>query len=389
MKIVRIVGVRPQLMQVPSLRTAILEQGFTHILVHTGQHYDYALSQGQCDDLELGKPDYNLDVGAAGHGAATGRMIERIEALLDGIKPDIVVVDGDTNSTLAAAIAVAKTPIPLVHVEAGLRDFERGRPEEINRTLTDHAADLNCAPVPRAIDNLTRENLGSRSVLTGDLLLDCLCQYEKRADRSILAELQLSPGKYHLMTLHRPENTDLSQYERFCDILSVASQLDLPVVWPAHPRVQPILKKFGDAGKPLGAVKLIEPLTYLRLMALLQNCQMVLTDSGGLPREAAWTGKKCVVLYASDMWPDLVEQGWAKLASTGRKSIEKAVGEAVVPDAHRAREFFGGGQAAKRVVEAIRGRLYDEATASVVSEKARIGAATLSPLAEITSARST
>jgi UDP-N-acetylglucosamine 2-epimerase len=360
-------------MQAPCLRTQILERGFTHILVQTGQHYDYALSQGQCDDLDLGRPDYDLAVGSNSHGAATGRMIERIEGLLADIRPDIVVVDGDTNSTLAAAIAVAKTPVPLVHVEAGVRDFERACPEEINRTLADHAADLNCAPIRRALDNLVRENLGARSVLTGDLLLDCLCQNENRADGTILKELLLKSGRFHLMTLHRPENTDLIKYERFCDIMSVVSQLDLPVIWPVHPRVEPVLKKYADQGKPLGAVRLVAPLTYLRLLALLQNCEMVLTDSGGLPREAVWSGKKCIVLYGSDLWPDLIEQGWVKRGGSNRASIEKAVREAVVADAHAAREFFGGGQAAQKVVEAIQARFYDEATRSVRSEKSRIG----------------
>lgn len=373
MKIARIVGARPQFMQVPCLRNAMLDMGWTHILVHTGQHYDYELSQGQCDDLQLGTPEYNLDVGSGPPGMVTGRMIERIEALLDDIRPDIVVVDGDTNSTFATAMAVVKTTIPLVHVEAGLRDFERGRPEEVNRTLTDHAADLNCAPVARAMGYLAQENLSARSVLTGDLLLDCLCHYERRADGSILKELGLSSHRFHLMTLHRPENTDLRQYKRFCDIMSVAVELDLPVVWPVHPRTEAILNRYIDDGKPLGAVRTVAPLTYLRLLALLQNCDMVLTDSGGLPRESAWCGKKCVVLYGSNIWPDLVEQGWSTLGSTNKDSIEKGVNEAVVPDYHAARAFFGGGQASMRVVDAIRTRLYDECTSSVISEKAKIG----------------
>lgn len=373
MKIVRIVGARPQFMQVPSVRNAVLEMGWTHILVHTGQHYEYALSQGQCDDLELGKPDFNLHVGSGPPGMVTGRMIERIEALLGEICPDIVLVDGDTNSTLATAMAVVKTPIPLVHAEAGLRDFERGRPEEINRTLTDHASDLNCAPVARAMDSLAQENLSSRSVLTGDLLLDCLCLSERRADGSILKELCLSSARFHLMTLHRPENTDLSQYRRFCDVMSVASKLDEPVIWPVHPRSQPILSRYLDDGKSLGAVRTVAPLTYLRLLALLQNCEMVLTDSGGLPRESVWSGKKCVVLYGSNIWPDLIEQGWAKLGSGDRASMEKAVQEAVTPDSLAARNFFGGGEASRRVVDAIRTRFYDESTSSVISEKAKIG----------------
>jgi len=373
MKIVRIVGARPQFMQVPSLRSALLEHGHKHILVHTGQHYDYALSQGQCDDLDLGTPDFNLEVGSGSPGLTTGRMVERIEALLDELKPDIVVVDGDTNSTLATAIAVVKTTIPLVHVEAGLRDYQRARPEEINRCLTDHAADLNCAPVSSAMENLEKEGLGTRSVLTGDLLLDCLCLNEKRADQLILQELGLVPGKFHVMTLHRPENTDLDKYERFSDIMSVVAELDLPVLWPVHPRSQPILSKYTEMGNRVGKLRTIEPLTYLRLLALVQNSEMVLTDSGGLPREAVWCGKKCVVLYGSDLWPDLIQKGWAKLASSSRGSIEDAVQDAVAPDSSLTRQHFGGGMAAEKIVRAIQSHFLDDSTGAINSPKSSIG----------------
>jgi UDP-GlcNAc3NAcA epimerase len=221
--------------------------------------------------------------------------------------------------------------------------------------------------------NLASENLGARSLLTGDVLLDCLCMNEKRADAGILNELGISSEKFHLMTLHRPENTDLDRYERFCDIMSVASRLDKPVIWPVHPRTEPILRKYTDAGKPLGAVRTVPPFTYLRLLALLQNCDLVLTDSGGLPREAAWSGKRCVVLYGSDLWPDLIEQGWTKLAGADRSAIEKAVAQCVPADASAAREFFGAGMAAQKVVEAIRARFYDEDTGCVFSDKGGIG----------------
>ena len=207
MKIARIVGARPQFMQVPPLRNALIAAGHTHLLIHTGQHYDYAMSQGQFDDLGIGAADYNLEVGSGAQGMMTGRMIEKIEALLLELRPDMVVVDGDTNSTLATAIAVAKLHIPLVHIEAGVRDFDRSRPEEINRILTDHAADVNCAPIPRALENLRRENLGEKSLLTGDVLLDCMCLYEGKADPVILPELGLKDGQFHVMTLHRPEKT--------------------------------------------------------------------------------------------------------------------------------------------------------------------------------------
>src|SRR5487761_1037940 len=356
MRIARIVGARPQFMQVPPLRDTLLAAGHEHILIHTGQHYDYALSQGQLDDLNLGAPDYNLLVGSGPQGETTGRMLAALESLLDQIKPDLVVVDGDTNSTLAGALAVTKMHWPLVHVEAGLRDFDRSRPEEINRVLTDHIATLNCAPVPRALANLRNENIGARSILSGDLLLDCLCRSEARADESILCELKLQSGGYYLMTLHRPENTDFGRYDRFCYILGVVAALDKPVIWPVHPRAQPILKRYTEEAGSLGAIRPIAPVTYLKMLALVQGCGMVLTDSGGLPREAVWSGKRCVMLFSVDTWHDLLDQDWATIGKNDKASIESAIEAARPPDASAARAFFGGGKASEAIARATETR---------------------------------
>jgi UDP-N-acetylglucosamine 2-epimerase len=357
MKVVRIVGARPQFMQVPPVRNVLLAAGHTHILIHTGQHYDYAMSQGQLDDLGIGAPDYNLEVGSGPQGMTTGRMIEKIEALLMELRPDLVVVDGDTNSTLASAIAVVKLGIPLVHIEAGVRERDRSRPEETNRILTDHCADINCAPVPRALEHLRREGLGEKSLLTGDVLLDCLCLYEQKADAKILTELGLKSHHFHLMTLHRPENTDHENYARFCAIMRAVSILDKPVIWPLHPRSAPILTRYQQEGKPLGMVRVVPPLTYLQLLALLQQCDMVLTDSGGLPREAAWNGKRCAMLSRLETWHDLVEKGWATIGKTDEASLVHAIEHARPADAVAARAFFGSGQAAARILEAIESRV--------------------------------
>ncbi len=356
MRIARIVGARPQFMQVPSIMRLLEEAGHEHILVHTGQHYDHALSGSFFADLGLPAPAYNLEVGSGRHGEATGRMIERIERVLLEIKPGVVLVDGDTNSTLGAALAAVKLHIPLAHIEAGVRDFDRRRPEEINRVLTDHASDLNFAPVPRALDNLKKENLGARSMLTGDVLLDCFLEHSGRREGfrgPLLQSLRLEPGGYHVITLHRPENTDLDEYGRFAEIISFVAALDKPAVLPLHPRTKAALDRYRAAFGSLGAIKVIPPASYLELLALVDACDCVFTDSGGLSREAVWAGRRCVMLLHAVTWHDLLEQGWAQIGATDRASIAKAFERAKIPEGAAAHAFFGGGKAAQAIVAGL------------------------------------
>lgn len=353
MKVARFVGARPQFMQVPPLMEKILEAGHRHILVHTGQHYDANLSDVFFRDLGIPEPNYNLNVGSGSHGKATGIMLERTEQALQEIKPDVVVVDGDTNSTLAAALAAAKLHIPVVHVEAGLRDFDRRRPEEINRIATDHCSDLNCAPIPRALQNLANEGLAARSVLTGDVLLDCLIRYEARFSKAVQERLKLAPGRYHVLTLHRPENTDFEYYDRFCDIMGAVGNIGLPVIFPVHPRTQPILQRYIEEHGGTGDVRPIPPLSYFEILGLVSDCEAVFTDSGGLPREATWLGRKCVMLFKVETWHDLLKNGWAQIGMTDRASIEQAFERSRPADRDAVRRLFGDGMASQRIVDAI------------------------------------
>lgn len=357
MKIARFVGARPQFMQVPPLMGKILEAGHQHVLVHTGQHYDADLSDVFFRDLGIPEPDYNLNVGSGSHGKATGIMLERTEQVLQAINPDVVLVDGDTNSTLAAALAAVKLHIPVVHVEAGLRDFDRRRPEEINRIATDHCSDLNCAPIPRALQNLENEGLGARSVLTGDVLLDCLVHYEKHFSKACQLKLNLKPMQYHVMTLHRPENTDFEFYPRFCEIMAAVGNVGLPVIFPVHPRTQPILKKYIEEHGSTGDIQPIAPLSYFEILGLVSDCDTVFTDSGGLPREATWLGRRCVMLFKVETWHDLLGNGWAQIGMTDRTSIEKAFERSRPANSKATRDMFGAGKASHRIVEAINAHL--------------------------------
>jgi UDP-GlcNAc3NAcA epimerase len=356
MRIARIVGARPQFMQIPTVMDAITRAGHAHKLIHTGQHYDTALDTIIFGDLQLPPADVNLNVGSGGHGSTTGRMLERIEAVLTEDRPDIVIVDGDTNSTLAGALAAAKLRIPVCHVEAGLRNFCRDTPEELNRVLTDHACDLACAPIPRAMDNLRNENLADRAVLVGDLLLDCFLHYFPRRKESAWRGLGLEAGKFHVLTVHRPENTDLAQYDRFREIMLAMTGMDRPVIFPVHPRTKQVLDRYKAAGEPLDNIIMTGPVGYLDMLGLVDAGDCIFTDSGGLPREAAWTGRKCVMLYRKVGWHDLVDFGWGEMGSTDRASIEDGYGRARIPDVARARAFFGDGLASEAIVRAIEAR---------------------------------
>lgn len=350
--IVRVVGARPQFMQTPLVRNALIGAGFRHVLVHTGQHYDDMMSDAFFRDLGLPAPDVNLGVGSHSQGAATGRMMEGIEEALVSLKPDGLLVDGDTNSTLAAALAGVKLHIPVFHIEAGVRDFDRRRPEEINRLVSDHVSTLNFTPIPRASENLRREGRGETVRETGDVLLDCFLRYHERARSDIVGRLGLAAGCYCVMTLHRPENTDLAELARFSDIMTAVCELDQPIVFPVHPRTLPVFEAWRRGRGDIGPILAIDPVSYLDMLGLIDGCSMALTDSGGLPREAAWSGKRVVMLFRMDTWHDLLERGWAQIGKTDAQSVRDAIARAR-PAPAEARAFFGGGEAAAKIAAAI------------------------------------
>lgn len=344
-------------MQVPTLRAALTRRGHTETLVHTGQHYDDAMSRLFFDQLGLPQPDVNLEVGSVRHGAQTGRMLERFEAFLHNNRFDAVVVDGDTNSTLAGALAASKIGIPCVHVESGLRSFDRSMPEEVNRVATDHLADLLCAPTMTALLRLGQEGLGSRAVLVGDVMYDSFRGFMARADRSPIADAGVQSGSFDLMTVHRPDNTD--DPERMGAILASVAATGRAVLFPVHPRTRPAIDAYLDGGGSLGGVRLLEPVGYLEMLGMLAECRHVLTDSGGVQREAFFAEKPALIFRETTEWVEQVELGWSLLVGADRgviaegfDTIETLDGPA--PD-HAA--IYGGGRAGERIAEAIEGLL--------------------------------
>ena len=323
MKIATIVGARPQFIKAAAFSRE-LRKKHQEFLIHTGQHYDYAMSGVFFDGLELPAPDANLEIGSGTHGAQTGAMLGAIERVLVEQKPDWVLVYGDTNSTLAGALAAAKLHIPVVHVEAGLRSFNRAMPEEINRVLTDHASDLLFCPSQTAVDNLANEGITRSVHLVGDVMLDVLNWASQRTNgkaQETLRRLGVSDRRYLLATVHRSENTD--DPCRLAGILEAFNSVAEDVIFPIHPRTRKALN--GQSRNLRPNVKLVEPLSYFDMVALSKSARLILTDSGGLQKEAYWLGVPCVTLREETEWVETVQNGWNTLTGSDTEKIVKAV----------------------------------------------------------------
>jgi UDP-GlcNAc3NAcA epimerase len=323
MKIVTVVGARPQFIKAAAL-SRHLRARHQEVLVHTGQHYDYTMSGIFFDGLEIPAPSVNLGVGSGNHGAQTGAMLEKIEQVLLTERPNWVVVYGDTNSTLGGALAAAKLHIPVAHVEAGLRSFNRRMSEETNRVVTDHLSDLLFCPSQTSIRNLAAEGIVQNTHLVGDIMLDILnwAREEEALEASIILEkLHLKEKGFLLCTVHRSENTD--EISRLSGILMALNTLEQTVVFPVHPRTRKVISEGNFALKP--HVRLIEPVGYLDMIRLVAAAQMVLTDSGGLQKEAYWLGVPCVTLRDETEWVETVQAGWNRLAGAVPDQIVDAV----------------------------------------------------------------
>ncbi|MFE6995303.1 non-hydrolyzing UDP-N-acetylglucosamine 2-epimerase [Microbacterium sp. NPDC057659] len=350
MKIVSVVGARPQFVKLAPIHKAALAAGVEHVIVHTGQHYDPMLSDVFFEDLGIGAPDVHLGVGSGSHGVQTGAMLAALDGVFDEHRPDWVLVYGDTNSTVAAALSAVKMHIPVAHLEAGLRSFNRRMPEEHNRVMTDHAADLLLAPTQVAVEHLASEGLAERTVLVGDVMTDVL--YEVRdqvgsASSVLLEELGLEAGGYYLATIHRAENTD--DPARLAEIAAALGGLDRPVVLLAHPRV---VAKAAAHGIELTQGTLIAhaPLAYPDLIAAALSSAGVVTDSGGLQKEAFLLRVPCTTVRTETEWVETVELGWNVLANTAEE-----IGAGVTrphPDDTDAAPY-GDGHAAERVVDVL------------------------------------
>jgi UDP-N-acetylglucosamine 2-epimerase len=348
MRLLTVVGARPQFIKAAAF-SRIARQRHTEILVHTGQHYDPQMSEVFFDELALPRPDHHLGVGSGSHGAQTAQMLERLETVMQREAPDRVVIYGDTNSTLAGALAAAKLGVPVAHVEAGLRSFVRDMPEEINRVVADRLSAYLFAPTQTAVDNLAREGITAGVTLTGDIMYDALLQHSATAaERSMaLRDLCLQPGGYALATVHRAANTD--DPERLAAIIDALMLLHEPVILPLHPRTHAALMGTDIEVEP--PVRVIEPVGYLDMLALEGNARMVLTDSGGVQKEAYLLGVPCVTLRDETEWVETLVDGWNVLAG--------AETERILAAARRPRPsgepppVFGDGHAAERMVEAL------------------------------------
>lgn len=348
MKVVTVVGARPQFIKAAPVHR-VLRQKAEEILVHTGQHYDPRLSKVFFEELEIPHPDYCLGVGSKSHGAQTGEMLIKVEEVLEEVRPDLLLVYGDTNSTLAGALAAAKMHIPIAHVEAGLRSFNRRMPEEINRVLTDHLSRWLFCPTRTAVRNLEREGITKGVHLTGDVMLDAILHNRKLAEERsrILEQLELEPRNYLLITVHRAENTD--DPRRLESIVAAFNELSVPAVLPMHPRTKNSLKQMGlSLTNPL--VKVIEPVGYLDMLRLEANAGKILTDSGGVQKEAFLLQVPVITLRDETEWVETVEQGANRLTGADKKAILEAV-ERFEVDFTRVSSVFGDGRAAERIVD--------------------------------------
>ncbi len=391
MKIVTIVGARPQFIKAAAVNRAIQglnegEKRNQEILVHTGQHYDDFMDRVFFEELELPKPDYHLGVGSGSHAQQTGVILERIEPVLQKEKPDGVVVYGDTNTTLAGALAAAKLNIPVAHVEAGLRSYNRTMPEEINRLVTDHLSTLLFCPTDQAVRNLLKEGIkdGKTRIVknVGDVMYDSILYYSKIAEKrsTILRDLGLFAAKtpnsepetpnYYLATLHRAENTD--NPEKLKSILKALDEIgkNTRVILPLHPRTKKMMEVFLSPSK-FKNIKFIEPVAYLDMLQLEKKAKAILTDSGGIQKEAYWFRIPCFTLREETEWVETILSGWNVLTGTNARKIVGGVGRLekrrMVP---KGRRLYGDGKASQKIVRIIV-RHFSQSAESVRIRKAR------------------
>jgi UDP-N-acetylglucosamine 2-epimerase len=351
-KIVTVIGNRPQFVKAAAVSRLLREQHDEH-LVHTGQHYDDELSTVFIEELGIPRPERELGIGGGSNTEQTARMLSALGPLLEEQRPDAVLVYGDTNSTLAGALVGAQAHVPVVHVEAGLRSYDRRMPEELNRVVTDHLADLLLAPTPTAVANLEREAVAGRTLLVGDVMVDVAELIRPRAleDDAPLAAAGVEPGGYLLATAHRAGNVD--DPERLAALVRVLREAsDLPVVLPLHPRTRARLEaaELYDVLVADDRVRVLPPLGYVAFTALLTRAAAVLTDSGGVQKEAYLAGVRCVTLRDTTEWVETVDSGWNTLADLDVDAARAALAQPL-PQARP--ELYGDGHAGARVVAAL------------------------------------
>jgi UDP-GlcNAc3NAcA epimerase len=372
MKLLSIVGARPQFVKAAMVVAAVRRhnrackpgQRITHQLLHTGQHYDPKMSEVFFEQLPLPKPHFNLAVGSGSHGAQTARMLEGIETILEKGKPDAIIVYGDTNSTVAGALAATKLQICVAHVEAGLRSFNRRMPEELNRVATDHLSDLLFCPTVTAIENLRKEGIVKNVFLNGDVMLDAVLEFRSLADKRVklLESFNVRRGDYVLATVHRAENTD--SIEKLVALFDTLLELQFPVVLPMHPRVRdklarvPQLKSIQSRLEKSPHIRVSDPASYLDMLMLEQNARVVLTDSGGVQKEAFFLGVPCLTLREETEWVETLKGGWNQVVGSDKVKIVRTVNSiwnrnGSLPTGRPDLKSFGSGKSSDMIVKQI------------------------------------
>lgn len=348
MKIVSIVGARPQFVKCAPLSRELRKE-HEEVLVHTGQHYDAVMSDIFFEEFGIPKPDYDLGIGSGSHGGQTGKMLIEIEKVLIKEMPDMVLVYGDTNSTLAAALAASKMNIKVAHIEAGLRSFDRRMPEEVNRVMTDHISNLLFCPTQTAVDNLAKEGITEGVHLVGDVMVDAVEHNRKIADEKsqIIEELGLEKGEYLVITVHRPSNTDSK--ENMSNIVGALEESGKKVVFPVHPRTAKYLREYGLWDRMPENIKMIEPVGYLDMLKLMGGAEKILTDSGGIQKEAYMLGVPCITLRENTEWVETLEEGWNVLVGADREKIVEMLQKSISMDAKK--DVFGKDEASGRILD--------------------------------------
>ncbi len=348
MKILTVVGARPQFIKAAAVSNVVRKQ-HKEILIHTGQHYDENMSKVFFDELKIPKPDYNLEVGSGNHGHQTGTMLIKLEEIYLKEKPDLVLVYGDTNSTLAGALCASKLLIPVAHVEAGLRSFNMNMPEEQNRILTDHISKFLFVPTTSATENLKNEGITKGVHNVGDVMFDAVLHFKGLAEEksNIIDNLKVNKNEYILTTIHRAENTN--DINRLKNIIEALNESGKTVILPMHPRTKKYINDYGL--KFSENIKVIEPVGYLEMINLEMNSQKIVTDSGGVQKEAFFLKKPCVTMRDETEWVETVQNGWNKVVGTDKNKILDSI-VSFHPEEQQ-KDIFGDGKAGNKILDII------------------------------------
>ena len=350
LKICSVIGARPQFIKASPLSSA-LKDNFHEIMINTGQHYDHEMSATFFEELSLPEPNYNLEIGSGKHGEQTAAMLSSMEEIFIKENPDAVMVYGDTNSTIAGALAAAKLHIPVIHVEAGLRSYNKRMPEEINRIVTDHVSDFLFVPSETSKKNLLKEGIIKGVHVVGDIMYDSILMHGPRAREksNILSKLKIKNENYYLATIHRAENTDTES--RLQSIFESFSKIKATLILPLHPRTKKYINKYSLI--PADNIKIIDPVGYLDMLRLMQQSSAVLTDSGGVQKEAYYLKVPCITLRSETEWIETVEVGWNKVVDADPAEILKAVNNSEKVKERSHTELYGDGDTAKQIVDTL------------------------------------